>query len=51
MIFQSSLAEAIDCLKADTVVKDALGGHIYSNFVEAKNSNGQRIVHKSHNGN
>ena len=32
----SSLAEAIDCLKADTVVKDALGGHIYSNFVEAK---------------
>jgi len=32
----SSLAEAIDCLKSDTVVKDALGGHIYSNFVEAK---------------
>ena len=32
----SSLAEAIDCLKADTVVKDALGGHIYSNFVEEK---------------
>jgi len=30
------LHEALDCLEADEVIRDALGDHIYRRFVEAK---------------
>jgi glutamine synthetase len=32
----SNLGEAIDALEADDVVEDALGEHVYENFLEAK---------------
>ncbi|WP_018256831.1 type I glutamate--ammonia ligase [Halomicrobium katesii] len=32
----SNLGEAIDALEADEVIQDALGEHVYENFVEAK---------------
>lgn len=35
-ILPQTLEEAINCLQEDEIVKDALGGHILSRFIEAK---------------
>lgn len=35
-ILPQTLEEAINCLKEDEIVKNALGGHILSRFIEAK---------------
>jgi glutamine synthetase len=38
------LHEALECLEKDAVIRDALGGHIYERFVEAKGEEWQEYI-------
>ena len=40
------LHEALECLEKDTVIRDALGDHIYERFVEAKREEWQDYIGK-----
>jgi len=40
------LHEALECLEKDTVIRDALGDHIYARFVEAKREEWQDYIGK-----
>lgn len=43
-----SLSEALDCLESDDVVKEALGEHVFTNFVEAKRREWQEYIAQVH---
>lgn len=42
------LSEAIDALEKDTVIREALGDHIFTNFVEAKRSEWHEYIARVH---
>jgi len=47
-VLPGSLAEALDCLEKDDLLKNALGEHIYEKFVEAKRSEWQTYIARVH---
>jgi glutamine synthetase len=47
-VLPGSLAEALDCLEKDDLLKNALGEHIYEKFVEAKRSEWQQYIAQVH---
>jgi glutamine synthetase len=47
-VLPGSLAEALDCLEKDDLLKNALGQHIFEKFVEAKRSEWQTYIAHVH---
>ncbi len=47
-VLPGSLAEALDCLEKDDLIKNALGEHIYEKFVEAKRNEWQTYIAQVH---
>jgi glutamine synthetase len=45
-VLPGNLSEALDCLEKDDLLKNALGEHILTNFVEAKRSEWQEYISK-----
>ena len=43
---RASLSEALDCLEKDDLLKNALGDHIFTNFVEAKRAEWHTYIAK-----
>jgi glutamine synthetase len=44
----ANLAEALDCLEKDDLIKNALGEHIYTHFVQAKRSEWATYISRVH---
>jgi glutamine synthetase len=47
-VLPGSLAEALDCLEKDDLLKNALGEHIYEKFVEAKRTEWHQYIAQVH---
>ena len=47
-VLPGSLAEALDCLEKDDLLKNALGEHIYDKFVEAKRTEWHQYIAQVH---